>query len=89
MGWRLIVQPNKLIARFSEVVDDFTHYDMTDEEAIKVCMEEYNMHEKDARDKLSRAYENPDRFKEALSCIKFVHGVDRATEAESECSFQP
>ena len=33
MGWWYVRQPNGLLARFSTVVDDFTAYDMTEDEA--------------------------------------------------------
>lgn len=32
-------QPNGLLCRFSTIVDNFTHYNMTDEEYIELCAE--------------------------------------------------
>ena len=39
MAWRIVKQPNGLLARFSDIVDDFTHMDMTEAEALEVCRE--------------------------------------------------
>ena len=38
MAWRIVKQPNGLLARFSDIVDDFTHTDMTYEEALALCL---------------------------------------------------
>lgn len=40
MAWRIVKQPNGCYARFSDVVDDFTHMNMTREEALDVCLHE-------------------------------------------------
>lgn len=37
MAWRIVKQPNKNLARFSDIVDDFTHMNMTKDEAIELC----------------------------------------------------
>jgi hypothetical protein len=37
MAWRIVKQPDGLYSRFSEVVDDFTHRDMTKLEAYELC----------------------------------------------------
>ena len=37
MAWRIVKQPNGLLARFSDVVDNFTHVNMTEQEAFRVC----------------------------------------------------
>lgn len=39
MAWRIVKQPNGLLARFSDIVDDFTHINMTEAEALEVCRE--------------------------------------------------
>ena len=39
MAWRIVRQPNGLLARFSDIVDDFTHMGMTEKEALEVCRE--------------------------------------------------
>lgn len=37
---RIVRQPNGLLARFSTIGDWFTHWDMTVEEAIEICLPE-------------------------------------------------
>lgn len=98
MGWRIVRQPNGKLARFSEVVDDFTHYDMTAEEAFDVCLEE--MGRAEAIMKVSKGIaDSPtwkcpdsghadglDRWRDAIDTIRFVHGEERARERERELS---
>lgn len=74
MGWRIIKQPNGKFARFSEVVDDFTHYDMEEEEAVELCRDEYDMGQREADVKVANAVKNPHRFDEAINTIKLIHG---------------
>jgi hypothetical protein len=37
MAWRIVKQPDGLLARFSEVVDNFTAVNMTEQEAVEEC----------------------------------------------------
>jgi hypothetical protein len=37
MGWRIVKQPNGLYGRFSDIVDDFTHMNLTEKKALKLC----------------------------------------------------
>lgn len=37
MGWRIVRQPNGLLARFSDPIDDFTDFNMTEAEALDLC----------------------------------------------------
>jgi hypothetical protein len=91
MGSRIIKQPNGKLARFSEVVDDFTHINMDVIEATRVCMEEGMSVEK-ANAVVGRGINDNstlngktsgsgmERWNEALSIIKSNHGnlaVDR------------
>lgn len=39
MGAFIAKQPNGLYCRFSEVVDNVTHYNMTEEDYIEMCVE--------------------------------------------------
>lgn len=55
MAWRIVKQPNGLYARFSDIVDHFTHYNMDRETAIKQCKQEPGMGEAEARDKVAGA----------------------------------
>jgi hypothetical protein len=80
MAWKLVEQPNGLLARWSDVVDNFTDYDMTEFTAYNLCRQEYGMMEKPAGDKISRARENPLRFTECLETIEQVHGASTRDE---------
>jgi hypothetical protein len=74
MAWRIVEQPNGKLARFSDVVDDFTHYDMTDEEAKKMCREEYGMGILESEDKVKRARDDKTRWSEEIATVRTVHG---------------
>lgn len=77
MAWRIIQQPNGLYARFSEVVDDVTHFDMTYEESVEVCCE--YMGRRDAPSKVEIAEGHPERYDEAIRIIREIHGAELAT----------
>lgn len=68
MAWRIVKQPNGLYARYSEVVDDFTHTDMSRDEAMEVCRE--HMGRDDAEAKLQRADDEPLRWQEAIDSMR-------------------
>jgi hypothetical protein len=84
MGWRFVRQPNRKIARFSEVVDHFTHFEMTEEEAILLCIDEYEMGRKEAEKKVSRCDDVPERYPsrwvEAIASVRLQHGDQQAEE---------
>lgn len=102
MAWMIVQQPNGLLARFSSVVDGFTHVNMTDEEAVEVCQE--YMGRRDAIDKVTRGrcdgfvvYEiqgediSPqtdglNRWRECLDKIIFRHGENTALEMVRICA---
>lgn len=88
MGWRFVEQPNGKLARFSEIVDAFTEYDMTDNEAIELAIDEYNCGRKTATEKVQRARDaKGERWTEALRIIKTVHGRDYLKEHLAEIGF--
>lgn len=85
MAWRFVRQPDGLLARFSDVVDDFTHASLTDAEAVRVCVAEHGMREDDARQKVAGAMADLDprtkqpgdglaRWRDSLAAIDAVHG---------------
>lgn len=89
MGWWIVKQPDGKFARFSTVVDDFTHYGMTEAEAVEVCRGE-NLGQADARAKVDRAIGDEAlngggprktnglwRWRRALSTIRVIHGPER------------
>lgn len=65
---RLVKQPNGLYARFSTVVDDFTHMNLTREEALD-SVDGYGF-------KVYAADVEPERWIEALDNIRDVHGEE-------------
>lgn len=79
MAWRFIEQPNGKLARFSEVVDDFTHYDLTDAEAYKLARDN-SCGPEISKAKVRSARHSPARFAEAIQIIGRVHGQETADE---------
>ena len=84
MGWRLVRQPNGLLAMFSDIVDDFTAYDMTDEEAFIECRDKGGVDV--ARQKIQRANEHPERFDDEIETIELIHGKAEAEKRRKELS---
>lgn len=93
-------QPNGLLGRFSDIVDDFTHINMTHDEAIDVCLEDLGRHE--AAEKVRRGEDDdpiwgnekpcPEklmRWKDSLSTIRSIHGESWAEIRKRECSETP
>ena len=76
MPSRFLVQPNGKLARFSTIVDNFTHYDLSEEEAYEVCLD--NMGRLDARAKvargLARGLDAEFGWNECLETIRICHG---------------
>jgi hypothetical protein len=73
MGTRIITQPDGLFARFSEIVDHFTHTDMTHAEAVQCCVDE-GLSNPEAIAKVARGSANPGRWNEAVAIIEAAHG---------------
>jgi hypothetical protein len=97
MGWRFVRQPNGLLARFSDVVDHFTHFNLTEAEAMVVCKLEYSQSHIAAQDKVLGGLEDwkgnsringsgTDRWEEALRIVGSCHGEDEAAKALSAVS---
>jgi hypothetical protein len=74
MAWRIVQQPDGKLARFSEIVDDFTDVDMTYEEALDECIR-HGMSVIDAVDKVMRGIDAGNaRYLECLETIRTIHG---------------
>lgn len=87
MGWRIVQQPNGFFARFSEIVDDFTDCDMSQDEAVTLCIEKYQMGRDDALWKVQRGVgAGRSRFDEAIEIIRDEHGQERANECVMQMS---
>lgn len=79
MAWRIVQQPNGLLARFSDRVDDFTDYNMSRFEAINCCSGYAGWNE--AREKVQRGIDaGLPRFEEAIRKIGTAHGKRLARE---------
>lgn len=79
MGWRIVQQPNGMLARFSEIVDHFTAYNMTYDEAIEECCQ--HMGRIEAPDKVQRGIDaGIERFEEAIEIIEAVHGKSESDQ---------
>lgn len=77
MAWRIVQQPDGLFARFSDVVDAFTTYDMTYEVAIEECQRYPGMGILESREKVQRAIDaGNERWQDSLRLIRMVHGPD-------------
>jgi hypothetical protein len=92
MPSRIVKQPDGLLARFSTVVDNFTHFGMTKEQAIEVCREDMGRTDAEAKvqrgldDDLlglgdqSRKNDGLNRWRDALKTIEAIHGKDMLAE---------
>lgn len=81
MAWRFVQQPNGLLARFSDIVDDFTDYDMTHRDAVRLCMTEHGMSTKEAHLKVERGWmAGMTRWPDEIETIRSVHGSPVAKE---------
>lgn len=75
MAWRMVVQPNKMYARFSEIVDDFTHVNLTKNEAVDLVIEYFGTHDVGGVDRKILAADNDsNRWSECLDVVLRVHG---------------
>jgi hypothetical protein len=95
MAWRIVKQPNGLLARFSDVVDNFTDLNMTDEEALVLCREHLGI--ADAQQKVLAGVQDwkpwthnipgsgLGRWNDCLETIKNVHGKKAVRKIEKSC----
>ena len=92
MGWRMVKQPNGAYARWSDVVDAFTHLNLSRRQALEVCRESLGSLE--AEQKVKRAdidageADQPgpplSRWKECLESMRALGKKKEAAEAEKE-----
>ena len=97
MAWRFVKQPNGLLARFSDVVDHFTHWNMTEPQALSFCASE-GFGEVGAAEKVSGGVEDWEpwkhrvkgsghsRWDDALETIEGVHGKIEADKWREKLS---
>jgi hypothetical protein len=70
MAWRIVKQPNGRYARWSDIVDDFTHMEMTREEAIDVCRGYPGMGAAESEQKVANAEREPWRWVDELATMR-------------------
>ncbi len=99
MAWRFVKQPDGKLARFSEVVDSFTHANLTEAQAYKLARKDLGI--EDAKRKVQRALDDEDprrsgvkgigglRWRDAVETIERVHGEKVARETLAEMGFEP
>lgn len=80
MAWRMVRQPNGLLARFSEVVDNFTHVNLTAVEAMELCAGAMNA--ENAAQKVQRGIDSDSRWAEAIDIIRRAHGDGEVLKLE-------
>lgn len=85
MGWRFVQQPNGMFARWSDVVDNFTDYDMTEGDAFTLC-HDVGVPAVVAQHKLNMAKSSPARFENSLETISIVHGQEEADKVRAMLS---
>ncbi len=97
MAWRIVRQPNGRFARWSDVVDTFTRFDMSEREAVEECRNYPGMGALEAAEKVERAKRDEDpytgkarpgdglaRWRECLRVIETVHGAEVRRVVEEE-----
>ena len=78
MGWRFTKQPNNQLALFNDVLDDFTHLNMTEKEARTLAEQKCEMgNEHIAKRKvdIALADSNLARWDDALRQVRLNHGA--------------
>lgn len=84
MAWRIVIQPNRRYAKFSDVVDNFTDYDMTRDEAFELCRDAAGASV--AEYKLRQADGDHGRFERELQRIRDTHGDSEADSVRNQLS---
>lgn len=85
MAWRYVRQPNGRIAVFSDIVDNFTHYNLDDfAEPLAVWREKGGCCDcSHFRQKLARA-DDTGRWQESAKTVEQIHGKKAREAAERE-----
>lgn len=81
MAWRVVQQPNGLLAIFSDIVDSFTWCHMTYDECIAECRNHEGMGALESKEKVQRGIDaGNERFEESLTTIMHIHGKREANK---------
>lgn len=90
MAWRIVKQPNGMLARFSDIVDNFTDLNLTEAEALELCEVYAFPLEAERRVKAGIEDWKPwqddkkgdglSRWKDCLDTIQVIHGKGAVQE---------
>lgn len=91
MAWRIVKQPNGLLARFSDIVDAFTDMNMTPQQAYRCCREYCGRD--DSKRKVQAGLEDWEpwttkpgdglaRWRDSLETIEVIHGAGKRREVQ-------
>jgi hypothetical protein len=87
MGWWIVRQPNGRLARFSDSVNNFTHMNLTEAEAVDVCKKYLNINDAFYKVELGMDDTHLQRWTDALKRIRDVHGEVQRAHAEQYDNF--
>ena len=93
---RFVLQPDRKLAVFSSVIDDFTHYDLTEAEALKYGIEQWGR--ATAEEKIANGLADQiqfgkppgdglGRWREALTDLACQHGLAVLRDTLAEIGF--
>lgn len=97
MAWRFVRQPNGLLARWSDVVESFTHANLTPEQALDVALDDVGR--RDAAEKIAAGLEDHEpwtigkkgdglsRWRECLSQLTLNRNLEEARKIVREMGF--
>ena len=78
MAWYFVVQPSGKFARFSDVVDEFTHINLNEVEALALGRDLCGIAV--ASKKIEAAKNEPKRYAEVVLKMKRIHGEDEVLD---------
>jgi hypothetical protein len=88
LTWHFVRQPNGLLVRFSSVVADFTHSDLTETLALHLCTQQYQLSVQDAFHIVWQGMDAPDQqWNESLMAIQVAHGKAAAQARLEQMSY--
>lgn len=91
MAWKIVKQPNGLLARFSDIVDSFTDGNMNEHEAYRLCRQKLGINAAKRKvragleDWLPWTIEQPSkdgltRWRDSIETVEFIHGAKEAQD---------
>ncbi len=87
----IVLQPNGLFARFSSVVDTFTHVNLTINEVVLVCVERLEREGTETQQangvvlrRIQSAVLHPNRWRDGLDTVRMIHGKKRARQIKRD-----